>query len=493
VVWVQSADSTCLQLREASVAPDLTSWDSLSSAILDSLPQHIAVLDRTGVIIAVNESWRKFATKNGAANNSRTEPGANYLSICKASISTAHEAAEALEGIQQVLAGDRHRFSLEYACHSSDERHWYRMDVVPLSAADSGVIVSHEDITEQQVAEDKQRETEELLLSLISATPDIICFKDEAGRWLKANESILKLYGLTGVDYQRKTEPELANFTAPIFREAFATCQGSDDLAWGNGKLTRMEEVIPDSDGIEHVYDVIKVPLYHPDRTRKGLVVFGRDITDRKRVENQLKSSLQEREVLLKEVHHRVKNNMQVISSLLGLHMQKTDDPDARRLLQETEARVRSMALVHEKLYESEMLGAVPFKKYLEELTSSLVSHHRGDNVEVHLDLEDVSLGIGSAVPAGLIVNELVTNCLSHAFSRGTAGRIDVSLSQVEDCCTLKVADNGSGFPDDIDYRTAPTLGLQLVTTLADQLHGAIDLQTGHGTRWSISFRIPEA
>jgi two-component sensor histidine kinase len=304
---------------------------------------------------------------------------------------------------------------------------------------------------------------------------------------------LFNFYGLTGVEYQRKTEPEFADFTAPIFREAFSTCQNSDDLAWGHGRLTRTEEVILDSHGNEHVYDVIKVPLYHPDSTRKGLVVFGRDITDRKHVEDQLKSSLKEREVLLKEVHHRVKNNMQVISSLLGLHMQKSHDPEVIRLLQETEARERSMALVHEKLYESEKLGAVPFKKYLEELTSSLVSHHRGDPVEMNLNLENVSLGIGCAVPAGLIVNELVTNCLSHAFSRGTAGRIDIALRKTGDRCTLTVGDNGSGFPGDIDYRTASTLGLQLVTTLTDQLCGTIDLQTGQGTEWTISFLIPEA
>jgi PAS domain S-box-containing protein len=478
---------------EAIVAPDLTASDSLSQAILNSLPQHIAVLDRSGAIVAVNDSWRRFAAENGGAEKSRTEVGVNYLSICRSSVSSAPESLEALEGIQQVLAGSQKRFNLEYACHSPSGRHWYRMEVLPLCGDSAGVIVSHEDVTEQKLAEEKQHEAEGLLVSLINATPDIICFKDEAGRWLKANKSILELYGLAGVEYQHKTEPELAEFTAPIYREAFSNCQNSDGLAWENGKLTRMEEVIPDVESNEHVYDVIKVPLFHPDRTPKGLVVFGRDITDRKNVENQLTSSLKEREVLLREVHHRVKNNMQVISSLLGLHMQKSEDPEALRLLKETEARVRSMALVHEKLYDSNSLGAVPFKRYLEDLTSNLVAHHRSAHVDVQLNLDNVSLAIGSAVPAGLIVNELVTNCLSHAFPEGTPGKIEVSLRKAGDLCTLTVADDGSGFPEDIDYRTASTLGLQLITTLTDQLHGTINLQTGEGTKWAISFQIPES
>jgi len=144
------------------------------------------------------------------------------------------------------------------------------------------------DITELLGFEQAIRNNEERLRILINSSPDIICFKDADGRWLLANDSLLKLYGLTGVDYVHKSEPELSEFTFPIFREAFRNCQGSDDLAWERGTESRTSERIPDSGGAEHVFDVVKVPLYNEDGTRKGIVVFGRDITDMMSAEKAL-------------------------------------------------------------------------------------------------------------------------------------------------------------------------------------------------------------
>lgn len=144
-----------------------------------------------------------------------------------------------------------------------------------------------EDVTDRRRAEQALRESEENLLALINATPDIICFKDAEGRWLKANDSILKLHCLEGVDYRGHTESELAEFTAPIFREAFRNCAGSDEAAWNAGGLSRTEETIPDADGHLRVYDVIKIPLFRIDGSRKGIVVFGRDITGLRRAETE--------------------------------------------------------------------------------------------------------------------------------------------------------------------------------------------------------------
>jgi len=147
------------------------------------------------------------------------------------------------------------------------------------------------DYSEHKWYEEHLKNSEERLQTLINASPDIICFKDEGGRWMQANDGVLKLYGLEGVDYTGKTEFELADFTAPFFMDAFRNCQKSDDLAWEKGIPSRTTENIPDMNGKMHVFDVVKVPLYFPDGSRKGIVVFGRDITDIMQAEQALRES----------------------------------------------------------------------------------------------------------------------------------------------------------------------------------------------------------
>ena len=166
----------------------------------------------------------------------------------------------------------------------------FRDDALPMLA---GFTI---DITDRKLAEEALKENEEKLLTLINSSPDIICFKDAENRWIQANKSILELYQLQDVDYHNKTEDELAVFTSGIFKEAFDNCKISDEIAWNTETGARTEEIIPDINGSLHVYDIIKRPLYYPDKKRKGLVVFGREITERKMAEE----ALQERESLLR-------------------------------------------------------------------------------------------------------------------------------------------------------------------------------------------------
>ncbi|MCQ3980717.1 MAG: histidine kinase, partial [Anaerolineae bacterium] len=216
------------------------------------------------------------------------------------------------------------------------------------------------------------------------------------------------------------------------------------------------------------------------------------DITARKRAEEQLKTSLHEKEILLKEIHHRVKNNMQVISSLLNLQSNYVSDTQALEIFQESQNRVRSMALIHEKLYRSKNLAEIDLGEYVNDLVIYLFRSYKayGKGITLKIQADDVHLGIDAAVPCGLIINELISNALKHAFPNNYHGEILVELQKNQQQISLCVSDDGIGFPADLDFQNTNSLGLQLVNTLVGQLDGTIELQNGSGTTFKINFAI---
>jgi len=223
-----------------------------------------------------------------------------------------------------------------------------------------------------------------------------------------------------------------------------------------------------------------------------GFLGVIRDNTARKASETRIKSALAEKEVLLKEVHHRVKNNLQVVSSLLRLQADAIDDEKYRNILMESQERVQSMTLVYEQLYQSEDMSHVDFRQYIGTLADRLMKSHRGEAGKNTLrqEMEEVDLTIISAIPCGLIVNELITNSLKHAFPEGRTGEITLKLSAVGDGETkLLVSDNGIGLPLGLDPEKTETLGLRLVWMLAKQLKGAIRLRGTEGTSIEIRFK----
>lgn len=221
------------------------------------------------------------------------------------------------------------------------------------------------------------------------------------------------------------------------------------------------------------------------------------DISETKRAEEamrrgaeQLKASLREKESLLKEIHHRVKNNLQVISSLLRLQAAGVREGSALEMFHESQNRIRSMALIHEKLYQSPDLSRVEFASYVDDLLGLLLrSYAARPRIELDTKIENAALSIELALPLGLILNELISNCLKHAFPGGRGGKITVELRPADaNSLKLTVADDGAGFPAGVDPRSAQTLGLQLVRTLAEQIGGRIDARAGAGAEVAISF-----
>jgi len=224
-----------------------------------------------------------------------------------------------------------------------------------------------------------------------------------------------------------------------------------------------------------------------------GIVINARDITDRKVAEDTIRSSLEEKEILLKEIHHRVKNNLQVICSLLNLQKSKHDNEVILNILNDSEHRVKSMALIHEKLYRSHDLSSIDISDYTRKLVTVLFRSFEGQNSRVKLDIkmEEFFLGVDQAVPLGLIINELASNALKHAFSNITNGELIIESNLINDnCFELVIKDNGKGLPENLDQIKSDSLGLQLVNTLTNQLDGKLEATSENGTRWVISFPV---
>ncbi len=218
------------------------------------------------------------------------------------------------------------------------------------------------------------------------------------------------------------------------------------------------------------------------------------DITELKLAEAALRGSVREKETLVREIHHRVKNNMQVISSLLNIQVSFAGDEEARRMLKNAQARIRTMALVHEKLYRSDDLSRIDFGQYL----SSLAVHiFRGSQIDpsrirLETDLETLFMDIQAAVPCGLIVNELVANSLEHAFPGTRPGRIRVAMRRgASGEIVLRVEDDGVGLPPGLDFRKTESLGLQIINLLVSQIDGRLEVDREAGTAVEIRFREP--
>ena len=207
-------------------------------------------------------------------------------------------------------------------------------------------------------------------------------------------------------------------------------------------------------------------------------------------------NSLKEKEMLLREIHHRVKNNLQVISSLLSLQSRYSKDKQAIEMAKESQNRIKAMALIHEKLYRSKDFANVEFNDYIKNLVNDLFASYKvsASRIVLNMDIENISLGIDTAIPTGLIVNELVTNCLKYAFTEGNDGEVMISLRSLDDDeKELIVSDNGVGLPESLDIKKAESLGLRMITNLTEKsLHGKVNINKSNGTEFQIIFKEKE-
>jgi PAS domain S-box-containing protein len=263
------------------------------------------------------------------------------------------------------------------------------------------------------------------------------------------------------------------------------------------GKHSRIfESHIKSDDGKDRWISSTLTPIFDDTHRLRKLLFVDTDITDSKKMENQIVASLKEKDLLLKEIHHRVKNNLQIIISLLNLQSGYIKDEETLKAVREGQNRVRSMALVHEKFYQSEELGEIDFKEYTDKLCHFLKQSYASQDAPITILVEASGIGfdMDTAMPCGLLITEIVSNSLKYGFPGNRSGEINIEFSKVADKKVLMmISDNGIGLPDDFDIEKSESLGMQLIIALTSQLDGELKFSGENGTKFSVTFTYPKS
>ena len=460
---------------------------------LDGLSSCIAIIDEKGKIVQTNKYWKNFANNNGTVSEAVSE-GVNYIQVCEhATGDNSEEAKSFAEGIKQVLRGEKSTFSLEYPCHAPDIKRWFIGKVTRFpNDKVKNAIISHIDISKRKQAEEAVKTERRRIVDILDGT--------NVGTWEWNVQTGETLFNERWADIIGYTLEEIS----PVSIETWIKFCHPDDLKVSNELLEKHFNGELDYYDCEirmrhkngnwiWVQDRGKVSTWTDDG--KPILISGthQEITGRKQSDEQIKANLQEKETLLQEIHHRVKNNMTVISSLLKLQMTRLSDKAAKEALQDSQNRVQTMSMIHETLYRSGNLSAIDMKTYLSELGRIIFqSYNLSGKVTLKIEAEGILIGVKQASPVGLIVNELITNSLKYAFLDGREGEILLELkSNNENGVELTVSDNGIGIPAGFDLKNADSLGLKLVKMLVEnQLDGSVDMESNNGTKFTIKFNI---
>ncbi|MEA3288474.1 MAG: PAS domain S-box protein [Candidatus Marinimicrobia bacterium] len=347
----------------------------------------------------------------------------------------------------------------------------------------SGVVY---DISHIIQAEERIKLTEQTYQELFNAISEAVFIHDpDTSEILDVNETMLRMYG-----YKRD---EVIGTDVQKFSAASVVTSGIGDLfklAISEGHKTFEWEAIHKSGKKFWVEVTLRPAVIHG---KDRMLANVRNISGRKEILTKLEKSLQEKDLLLREVHHRVKNNMQVINSLLNLQAEYTQDEHLFEIFGETQNRIRTMALIHERLFKSKSMDAVDFDQYIESLIYELINFYTIDQqrIRFHQDIDQIKLNINKAIPCGLIVNELITNVLKYAFPDNGEGDIWVSVKAIgHSAAEIIVRDNGVGLNPSLDFETTQTMGLRITRILTEQLEGKMEIDRTNGTSFKLRFNL---
>lgn len=357
----------------------------------------------------------------------------------------------------------------------------------PLFNEDMVQAVIH-DITGRKEKDRLIRKNMQLFSQLFENSPIGLLMLDEKQRVKNINKSFRNIFGYRIDDIQGQN---IDNFFAPddVGEEAAELSERTL-----HGEKLQVESVRCHKDGSRVPVLIATVPV---EIENEIVAIFGMyvDISKRKKTEEKLEKQLQEKQVLLAEIHHRVKNNMAVISGLLELQKDTTQNQDAYEKMKDSQARIQSMALIHEQLYQKELFASVRFDEYVKNLGSTIAASFCSidTDIEVVYDTELVELNMDQAIPCGLLLNELITNAFKHAFPGHDKGKITIKVGEESGKAFMEVSDNGIGISSDFDNMKGESLGMRLVQTLTQQLAGNLEIDNDNGSTFHLSFEINES
>jgi len=447
--------------------------DAKFQAFLEAAPDAIVVVDPHGRIVTANalaESMFGYDRQQLVGERVEILVPEAYRGAHDAQRETYSRAPRTRPmGLDRELRGRR----------ANGEEFPVQISLSPIETENGTLITSIiRDMTKQRLAEARFR-------GLLESAPDSIVVVNTAGVITIVNSETERMFGyerheLLGQPIEILV-PERSRGHHDADRAAYSADPNTRPMGAGRQLTGRRKN------GSEFPVEISLSPLRSESETLVISIV--RDVTERRLFEEQIQQSLREKEALLREIHHRVKNNLQITSSLLRLQASNINDPQARLIFDETQLRIRSMALVHEKLYQAKNLTRINFGDYVRTLGELLFKSFAVEANAVALDVSgaEVFLDIDTAVPCGLIVNEVLSNALKHAFPGGH-GSIGVRLERTDDRCVIVIRDDGIGLPPRFDLHSIETLGLQLVRGLVQQIDGCLEVRSIIGTEFRIEF-----
>lgn len=408
--------------------------------------------------------------------------------ILQASQLSAEQTALWQEATQQVFQTGREQV-LESSIRLSEGVLHYQTRIVPefnQVGAVVSVLAVARDISALKQTEAALRASEELFRQVFDEAPIAISLIDlETLKIAQRNSVHREMFGYSDAELSAMS---LADFTHPD--DADADLEQIHNLIDGSILRFQIEKRFIKRNGDVMWTNLTATLIRDQNGNPHYSMGMIEDITARKQAEEQLKTSLKEQEVLLKEIHHRVKNNLQTVSSLLALQMSSIHDPEILAPFKESQNRVKAMALIHEKLYQSSSLAQVNLAEYIRKLAMDLLySYNAPSVIRLHVDVPEIELPLDAVIPCGLIINELVSNALKYAFPDGRSGEVSILFFKLDaNQYTLVVQDNGVGVPETVDFQTAKSLGLRLVHAFSRKLRGTLELDRSSGSTFKITF-----